>query len=150
MPRPHRIFRLLAGLAGLLAATAGHAELPRIDLNAGFYRIEAEVAATPAEREVGLMNRSSMPAGHGMLFVFPVSAGHCFWMKNTLIPLSIAFIDERGKIVSIDEMAPQTENSHCPAAPVRYALEMNSGWFKAKGLKPGLVIGGLERAPAGR
>lgn len=143
-------FRTLIASVALLAASTAIAELPRVDLTAGFYRVEAEVAATQPDRTQGLMNRQSMPPNHGMLFVFPVTAGHCFWMKNTLIPLSIAFLDEEGRIINIDEMLPQTENNHCPARPARYALEMNAGWFKAKGLKPGTVIGGLDKVPPGR
>lgn len=138
-------------VAVLLAIPAvAAAELPRAELTAGFHRVEAEVAATPADRAQGLMNRQSLAPNQGMIFVFPVSATHCFWMRNTLLPLSIAFLDEKGAIINIDEMAPQTENNHCPARPARFALEMNAGWFKAKGLKAGAVIGGIDRLPAGR
>ena len=147
------MFRQLFGLCVLIAASTVLAQaspLPRVDLTAGFHRIEAEVAANQADRSQGLMNRRSMAANQGMIFVFPQTATHCFWMKNTPLPLSIAFLDEQGKIINIDEMAPETETSHCPSRPARFALEMNSGWFKAKGLKPGAVIGGVERLPAGR
>jgi len=88
-----------------------------------------------------------MAQHHGMLFVFPDSLPHCFWMKNTLIPLSIAFLDEAGRIVNIAEMQPKSEDNHCAAKPVRYALEMNAGWFARRGLKAGDAIGGIERAP---
>lgn len=136
---------------GLLALSGvAVAELPRTELTAGFHRIEAEVAANQADRSQGLMHRRSMPQNHGMIFVFPVSAVHCFWMRNTPLPLSIAFLDEKGVIIDIDEMAPETDMSHCPSRPARFALEMNAGWFKAKGLKPGATIGGIERLPAGR
>lgn len=138
-------------LVGLLAASASAvADMPVVELTAGFHRIEAEVAASQADRSQGLMHRRAMPQNHGMIFVFPVSAVHCFWMKNTPLPLSIAFLDEKGTIVHIDEMAPETETSHCPSRPARFALEMNTGWFKARGLKPGAVIGGVERLPPGR
>lgn len=139
---------MLVGM--LLFAAAARAELPRAELTAGFHRIEAEVAANQADRSQGLMHRRSMPQNHGMIFVFPVSAVHCFWMRNTPLPLSIAFLDDKGVIIDIDEMAPETDTSHCPSRPARFALEMNAGWFKAKGLKPGVAIGGLERLPAGR
>jgi uncharacterized membrane protein (UPF0127 family) len=139
---------LLASL--LFIAGSALAEMPRTELTAGFHRIDAEVAANQSDRSQGLMHRRSLGANQGMIFVFPVTATHCFWMKNTPLPLAIAFLDEKGVIVDIDEMAPETETSHCPSRPARFALEMNSGWFKAKGLKPGAVIGGIERLPAGR
>ena len=142
--------RTLRLVGMLLFAAAARAELPRAELTAGFHRIEAEVAANQADRSQGLMHRRSMPQNHGMIFVFPVSAVHCFWMRNTPLPLSIAFLDDKGVIIDIDEMAPETDTSHCPSRPARFALEMNAGWFKAKGLKPGVAIGGLERLPAGR
>jgi len=144
------MIRILMGACAVMASFAALAELPRTELTAGFHRVEAEVAATPADRAQGLMNRQSLAPNQGMIFVFPVSATHCFWMRNTLLPLSIAFLDEKGAIINIDEMAPQTENNHCPARPARFALEMNAGWFKAKGLKAGAVIGGIDRLPAGR
>ncbi|MDQ5904157.1 MAG: uncharacterized protein QG672_1750 [Pseudomonadota bacterium] len=147
------MFRQLFGLCALIAASTVLAQaspLPRVDLTAGFHRIEAEVAANQADRSQGLMNRRSMAANQGMIFVFPQTATHCFWMKNTPLPLSIAFLDEQGKIISIDEMAPETEDNHCPARPARFALEMNAGWFKAKGLQAGATIGGVDRLPPGR
>ena len=147
------MFRQLIGLCALIAASTVFAQassFPRVDLTAGFHRIEAEVAANQADRSQGLMHRRVMPSNQGMIFVFPQTATHCFWMKNTPLPLSIAFLDEKGMIISIDEMAPETEDNHCPAQPARFALEMNAGWFKAKGLKPGSVIGGVEKLPPGR
>jgi uncharacterized membrane protein (UPF0127 family) len=90
-----------------------------IELSAGMYRIEAEVAADPPSRETGLMNRESMPPSHGMLFVFPFLATHCMWMRNTLLPLSVAFLDEEGRIINIADMKPQTETNHCAARPAR-------------------------------
>jgi len=122
-------------------------QMPRMVLQASFYRIEVEVAATQTNRMVGLMQRQRLGANQGMLFVFPKAERHCMWMKNTLIPLSVAFLDEEGRIVSLSDMQPQTENSHCAAASARYALEMNQGWFSAKGIKPGMKIGGLQQAP---
>ena len=126
------------------------AEMPHIELTASFHRIDAEVAADQPSRMQGLMMRKSMPANQGMLFVFPRAERHCMWMRNTFIPLSVAFLDEQGKILNIENMQPQTENSHCAAAPARFALEMNHGWFAAKGVKAGHRIGGVERSPAPR
>ena len=124
--------------------------MPMMELNAGFHRIEAEVAADNPNRMQGLMHRKDMAPNHGMLFVFPFAERHCMWMRNTLIPLAVAFLDEEGKIINIEEMKPQTENNHCAAAPARYALEMNKGWFSAKGIKPGTRLGGIEKAPQPR
>lgn len=114
-------------------------------LSAGMHIIKAEVAATAAERERGLMFREKMGPNEGMLFVFEGPASVCMWMKNTLLPLSVAFLDEKGNIVNIEDMKPQTLDSHCSSKLVRYALEMNQGWFRQKGLKPGSAIGGLPR-----
>lgn len=119
--------------------------LPTIELKTGIYRIQAELADTPKAREIGLMNRTSMPTNSGMLFIFEQKAGHCFWMSNTKIPLSIAFIADDGKIVNIEEMQAQTTNNHCPQAPVRYALEMNKQWFSERVIVPGMVVQGLPK-----
>ena len=119
--------------------------LPIIELKTGIYRIQAELADTPKAREVGLMNRTSMPTNSGMLFIFEQKAGHCFWMNNTKIPLSIAFIADDGKIVNIEEMQAETTNNHCPKAAVRYALEMNKQWFSERVIVPGTVIQGLSK-----
>lgn len=119
--------------------------LPTVELKAGIYRIQAELADTPKAREVGLMNRTSMPTNSGMLFVFEQKAGHCFWMNNTKIPLSIAFIADDGKIVNIEEMQAETTNNHCPKAAVRYALEMNKQWFSERVIVPGNTVTGLPR-----
>ena len=119
--------------------------LPTIELKTGIYRIQAELADTPKTREIGLMNRTSMPINSGMLFLFEQKAGHCFWMNNTKIPLSIAFIADDGKIVNIEEMQAETTTNHCPKAAVRYALEMNKQWFSDRVIVPGSVISGLPR-----
>lgn len=142
----------LAGLFGTLLATAVAAQetMPVVELTAGFHRIEAEVAAQDRHRQVGLMNRQSMPAQRGMLFVFTQPNTHCMWMRNTYIPLSVAFLDDEGKIINIEDMAPQTEDNHCARRPARYALEMNRGWFAQRGIAPGSRLRGLERAPQPR
>ena len=130
---------LIAGFAW-----AQQPPLPAVDLTVGMYRIHAEVANDMNSRMQGLMFRKSMPQSAGMLFVFEDSAAQCMWMKNTLIPLSVAFVDATGAIVNIADMQPQTEDSHCAERPVRYALEMNKGWFAQRGIRPGTKLGGLE------
>ena len=137
---------MLVGM--LLFAAAARAELPRAELTAGFHRIEAEVAANQADRSQGLMHRRSMPQNHGMIFVFPVSAVHCFWMRNTPLPLSIAFIADDGTIVDLLDMRPQSLDNHCSSKPVRYALEMNQGWFARRAIKPGFRLVGAPFAKA--
>lgn len=119
---------------------APNPRLPAVDIQAGLHLIRAEVASEPGTRMRGLMMRERLGPNEGMLFVFPDKAGHCFWMKNTLIPLSIAFVDDDGTIVNIADMQPLREDSHCPARPVRYALEMEQGWFAKRGLKPGAKL----------
>ncbi|HTR09501.1 MAG TPA: DUF192 domain-containing protein [Paraburkholderia sp.] len=118
-------------------------EFPRVKLTAGMYVIDAAVAANDADREQGLMYRSQLGPNEGMLFVFGENAVHCFWMKNTLIPLSIAFIRADGTITDIDEMQAETTNNHCPRNNGTFALEMSKGWFTSKGIKPGMRIEGL-------
>jgi len=117
-------------------------QLPTVALSAGMHRISAEVARTPEQRAIGLMHRRSMPQHAGMIFVFERPEPLCFWMKNTLIPLSIAFLLDDGTILNTEEMKPQTHNSHCSTQPARYALEMNGGWFAKRGLKAGDRIAG--------
>ena len=124
--------------------------MPRMELSASFHRIEAEVAADQTNRMQGLMNRRSMGANQGMLFVFPQNDRHCMWMRNTFLPLSVAFLDEEGKIINVEDMKPQNDDSHCAARPARFALEMNLGWFSSRGLKPGQRIAGIEKSPSPR
>jgi uncharacterized membrane protein (UPF0127 family) len=149
--RPHTRSAWVVGgaIVGLTcwfgSALARQPGLPTIKLNAGIYVIQAEVANTTATRSQGLMRRKAMAQGAGMVFLFDESALHCMWMKNTLIPLSVAFIDERGAIVNIADMQPLDETTHCALRPVRYALEMNQGWFKKRGIDSGMTIQGLEQ-----
>jgi uncharacterized protein len=119
------------------------AQHPVVQLNAGMHLIRAEVVSDPGTRAQGLMHRKSLAQNAGMLFIFDEHAVHCMWMRNTLIPLSVAFLDDRGTIVNIADMEPHSEASHCAARPVRYALEMNRGWFAARGIKPGARLGGV-------
>ena len=125
-------------------AEVAQLDLPRVELRVGMHRIDAQVAQTPATREIGLMHRKSMPDQEGMLFVFERPDMVCFWMKNTLLSLSAAFIADDGRIVNIADMAPQTTEPHCTKEPVRLVLEMNQGWFAKRGLGAGSRIGGLN------
>lgn len=111
--------------------------LPRITLQAGLHVIRAEVADTGERRRRGLMMRERLGPNEGMLFVFEFKAGHCFWMKDTVLPLSIAFVDDDGTIANIEDMSPRSEDSHCPVRPIRYALEMEQGWFTRRGIRAG-------------
>jgi uncharacterized membrane protein (UPF0127 family) len=117
-------------------------KLPTTELTAGMHRIQAMVAQTPDERSMGLMFRKEMGNNEGMLFIFEQAATQCFWMKNTLLPLSAAFIKDDGSIVNIEDMKPQTTDSHCSKEPVRYVLEMHQGWFAKRGLKAGSQLTG--------
>ena len=137
---------LLAGVPGW----AQQPQLPLFELLAGMHRIEAEVAATSESRQIGMMRRTTMPPQRGMLFVFPELAKHCMWMRNTLLPLSVAFLDEKGRIINIEDMQPRTEVNHCATQPARYALEMNLGWFRSRGLDAGFAITGIEKLPSSR
>ena len=137
-------------LAGIAQAKESAATSPTIGLSVNGHIVKAELATDDAARQKGLMFRTQMGKNDGMLFVFPQVAYHAMWMRNTLIPLSVAYMDEGGKIVSIHEMEPQTEISHQAEGPVRYALEMNAGWFSGNKIKPGDNVKGLERAPKGK
>ena len=131
----------------LSISTQTQAQMPRMDLSAGLHRINAEVAADQSSRMQGLMHRREMPANQGMLFVFTHAERHCMWMRNTYLPLSVAFLDENGRILNIENMQPHSEINHCAAGPARFALEMNNGWFSSKGIKAGQRISGIEKAP---
>ena len=130
-------------LAALLYSAAALAQLPTVELKAGMYLIRAEVAADFASRSRGLMHREALAPNAGMLFIFDTPGAQCMWMKNTLLPLSVAFLDNGGEIINIADMAPHSEQAHCAARPARYALEMNRGWFAARGIKPGTRLGGI-------
>ncbi len=121
--------------------------LPRIKLQAGMYQIDTQVAQTEAQRQIGLMFRQEMPQHEGMLFVFEQPATQCCCMKNTLLPLTAAFVADDGTIVNLVDMKPQTTDSHCSAKPVRFVLEMNQGWFAKKGLKAGSRLSGVAFKP---
>ena len=112
----------------------------KIPLYIGQKEIRVEVAKTPEERSYGLMGRKYLGKDEGMLFIFETEDYHGFWMKNTFIPLSIAFIEKNGRIVWITDMKPLTLDSHVPPQPILYALEMNKGWFSSHGIKAGDVV----------
>jgi uncharacterized membrane protein (UPF0127 family) len=130
----------LAGPA--LAQETPQTQLQRITLTAGIHQMDIQVALTPEQHQIGLMYRTEMPQGEGMLFVFPAASKQCFWMKNTILPLTAAFVADDGSIVNLEDMKPQTTDSHCSLKPVRYVLEMNQGWFAKKGLKAGSKLAG--------
>jgi uncharacterized membrane protein (UPF0127 family) len=149
-----RILRAGAGLlASLLLATSlpvsgdlVAAGMPVVRLTAGVHVVQAELAADQPSRMEGLMHRTVLGQNNGMLFVFDEAQVHCMWMKNTLIPLSVAFLDDRGTILNIAQMDPQSERTHCAVRPASYALEMNRGWFESRGIRPGSLIRGIPQA----
>ena len=138
----------LLSISAMLAAAPAAAQqipqtgLPVVELGAGMHLIHAEVARTDEQRAIGLMARKEMAQNAGMIFVFEQPAQQCFWMRNTLIPLSAAFVADDGTIVNIVEMQPLSDTSHCSVKPVRYVLEMNRGWFDKRGLKAGAKLRG--------
>jgi uncharacterized protein len=139
--------RLAAALVAGSLCAAAHAQeraqhLPAIRLAAGMHVIQAELATTPEQRSTGLMFRTLMGGNEGMLFAFEQPSEQCFWMKNTLLPLSVAFVADDGTIVNIDDMKPETLDSHCSKKPVRFVLEMNHGWFEKRGVKSGSKLQG--------
>jgi uncharacterized membrane protein (UPF0127 family) len=136
-------FALAAAAAG---AAAQQPALRTVELGAGMHLIRAEVADRDATRARGLMHRASLPPNGGMLFVFDEDAVHCMWMKNTLIPLSVAFLDAQGAILNIADMQPHSEQTNCAARPARYALEMTQGWFAQRGIRAGTRLRGLDKA----
>lgn len=153
-PARHTLFSIRSLLLAA-AMAAGWAQAPamaqdaapqmnlrRIDLTAGMYRIDTQLAQTPQQREIGLMFRKEMPQQEGMLFIFEVPGVQCFWMRNTILPLTAAFVADDGTIVNMADMKPMSEDSHCSAKPVRYVLEMNQGWFDKRGIKAGAKLGG--------
>jgi len=119
------------------AQPAPQTTLPRTTLSAGIHQLQVQVAQTQEQHATGLMYRTDMPQQEGMLFVFSAPSQQCFWMKNTLIPLTAAFVADDGTIVNLEDMQAQTTQSHCSAKPVRYVLEVNQGWFAKKGIKAG-------------
>ena len=138
--------RLLAAfLLSFATATALAQPLPVAELRAGMHLIRAEVASDFSTRARGLMHRKGLAPNAGMLFVFDGASQQCMWMKNTYIPLSVAFLDEQGTIINIADMQPHSEQTHCSTRPALYALEMTRGWFAERGIKAGAKLGGLAK-----
>ncbi len=137
----------LSPLQALRAQDGPQPRLQTIELTAGMHVIRAELAITPAQQATGMMFRTEMPGNEGMLFVNDDLGTRCFWMRNTLIPLTIAFLADDGTIVNLADMQPRSEASHCSAQPVRYALEMRQGWFAKRGLKAGVRLRGKPFTP---
>ncbi|MEI8168294.1 MAG: DUF192 domain-containing protein [Rhodoferax sp.] len=137
------LFGLTISLVNVcFAQNSPQLDLQRIKLSAGMHLIDTQVAATPEQRATGLMHRKEMPTSEGMLFIFEQASQQCFWMKNTLLPLTAAFVADDGTIVNLADMKPQTTDAHCSTKPVRFVLEMNQGWFEKKGIKAGFKLGG--------
>lgn len=132
-------------LALLLIGAANAGAESRTTLRVGPHVFQVEVAATPRARQRGLMGRTHVAADGGMLFVFEQPGRHCFWMRDTPLPLSIAFIDAAGRIAGLADMAPRSETPHCPTRDVRYALEVRQGEFRRRGIKPQMWVDGLPR-----
>jgi len=140
----------LIGAVLALSASSAPAQPPEIMLTVNDQHLTVEVAYTEATRMQGLMHRRMLPESRGMLFVFREPALHGMWMMNTYVPLSVAFLDERGIIINIADMEPHTRVTHSAARPAKYALEVNRGWFAKRGIKPGMRVEGVERAPPAR
>ena len=134
---------LLLAASALALAQPAQMNLPRTKLSAGMYLLDVQLAQTPQERQTGLMFRKDMPQHEGMLFVFEQPAPQCFWMRNTLLPLTAAFVADDGTIVNLADMKPQTDDSHCSSKPVRFVLEMNQGWFAKRNIQAGYKLGGM-------
>ena len=133
--------------AAAQAQDLAQTQLPRTTLSVGIHQIDTQLATTQEQHATGLMHRQDMPQQEGMLFIFENPTRQCFWMKNTLLPLTAAFLADDGTIVNLVDMKPKSLDSHCSAKPVRFVLEMNLGWFAKKGIKPGSKISGRPFSP---
>ena len=136
---------MFLGASMLAQHSAAQQRFPAATLNIGIHLIQAEVAQRDEERAQGLMFREQLGQNEGMVFRFPENRPICMWMKNTFVPLSVAFIEESGSIINIEDMQPQTLNAHCAKKPARFALEMNQGWFRQKNIRSGLQVTGLPQ-----
>jgi uncharacterized membrane protein (UPF0127 family) len=148
MTHPITTLRLLMLSVALLISSsvsaqgAPQTQLPKATLNAGMHLIQVQLAQDFDQRQVGLMWRKEMPQNEGMLFVFDQPGVQCFWMRNTLLPLTAAFVADDGVIVNLVDMKPQSDESHCSKKPVRYVLEMNQGWFAKRNIQAGFKLTG--------
>jgi uncharacterized membrane protein (UPF0127 family) len=148
LPLRTSLLWVLLACGTALAQGTPQPRLATVDLRAGMHVIKAELAVTPAQQMTGMMFRTEMDGNEGMLFVNDEKSARCFWMKNTLVPLTIAFVADDGTIVNLADMQPQDERSHCSKAPVRFALEMRQGWFDKRGIKAGFKLSGPPFAAA--
>jgi uncharacterized protein len=156
MSRPNflqRCFAVLLLATGVMAAdkvtaqnTPVNKNLPVVELKIKNHKLKVEVAADANSRTIGLMNRFSLAPDSGMLFVFAQSEPLAFWMKNTFVPLSIAYVDTKGVILNIADMKPQDESTHPSKGPAMFAIEMKQGWFKERGVIAGDKVEGLDKA----
>jgi uncharacterized protein len=140
MMKPSRILigLFLFLIISTVEAMACPLELPTATITVNGHSLIVELAATPAARTCGLSHREDLPQNRGMLFIFPSPGPETFWMKDTLIPLSIAFVDNAGQIMNIQDMIPmQTEELYSSQGPARYAIEVNQGWFERQGIAAG-------------
>ncbi len=113
----------------------GHSQAAEfVEFRQGEHRLLAEVALTPSQRSRGLMWRTEMPDHIGMLFILDTQSRQCFWMRNTYIPLTIAFLDESFTIMQLNDMQPLSDELHCADEPANFALEVNQGWFEVRGI----------------
>ncbi len=142
--------RTILAVTMTVAASLAQAQLPEISVTVNGHKLTAEVAHTDATRTRGLMHRRMLPENRGMLFIFPDASPLAFWMKNTYVPLSIAYLDDTGVIINITDMKPLTTTTYPSAGPAKYALEVNQGWFAKRGIGPGARVEGIERAPPAR
>ena len=135
-------------IAAALVPSMAHAEgvpqtqLPRTTLNAGMHLLQVQLAQDFEQRQIGLMWRKEMPQNEGMLFIFEQPAVQCFWMRNTYLPLTAAFVADDGTIVNLVDMKPMNDSSHCSHKPVRFVLEMNQGWFAKRNIQAGFKLTG--------
>jgi uncharacterized protein len=146
-PWPCAMRLLVAAVLAFAVSTPARAQLPEITIAVSGHKVTVEVAGTDPARMQGLMHRRILPDDRGMLFVFTEAALHGMWMMNTYIPLSVAFLDERGVIINIADMAPHSRDTHSAARPAKYALEVNRGWFRKRNIQAGARVEGIERAP---
>ena len=149
LPSKSKVWACIAGclLFSFLTTRAGaqgmpQTQLKRATLNAGVHLIQVQLAQDFEQRQIGLMWRKEMPQNEGMLFVFEQPAMQCFWMRNTLLPLTAAFVSDDGSIVNLADMKPMNDDSHCSTKPVRFVLEMNQGWFAKRNIQAGFKLTG--------
>lgn len=149
LPSKSKVWACITGclLSSFLTLSAGaqgmpQTQLQRATLNAGMHLIQVQLAQDFEQRQIGLMWRKEMPQNEGMLFVFEQPAMQCFWMRNTLLPLTAAFVSDDGSIVNLADMKPLNDDSHCSKKPVRFVLEMNQGWFAKRNIQAGYKLSG--------